>query len=81
MFDWMQNLADYITYTWLHLDGSHFGEALNFFINDSVKIFALLVLIVHLMTLINHFLPIEKIRDFLARNKFYGFDYLMSALF
>lgn len=40
-----------------------------------------MILIVHLMTLMNHFLPIEKIRDFLAKNKLFGFDYLLSALF
>jgi len=77
----VQILADHITYNLLHLNNSHFWDALNFFIYDSIKIFFLLVIIVHLMTLINHFLPIEKIRDFLARNKFYGFDYFLSALF
>ncbi len=81
MFDWTQNLANYITYNWLKLNNSHFWEALNFFIYDSVKILILLVLIVYLMTIINHFLPIEKIRDFLAKNKFYGFDYFLSSLF
>ncbi|MDD2487782.1 MAG: permease [Candidatus Gracilibacteria bacterium] len=81
MFDWIQTIADHITYTWLQLNGSHLGEAINFFIYDGIKIFLLLVLIVHIMTLINHFLPIEKIRDFLARNRFYGFDYFLSALF
>ncbi|MDD4530413.1 MAG: permease [Candidatus Gracilibacteria bacterium] len=81
MFDWIQNLANYITNSLLNLSGTHLGNAFNFFIYDSIKIFILLILIVHLMTLINHFLPIEKIRDFLAKNKFYGFDYFLSALF
>lgn len=81
MFDSVQSFANYITYTWLHLNGSHLWDALNFFIYDGIKIFILLVLIVHIMTLMNHYLPIEKIRDFLARNKFYWFDYFLSALF
>lgn len=81
MFDFIQVFADYISYSWLNLEGSHLGEALNFFIYDSIKIFLLMIFIVHLMTLMNHFLPIEKIRDFLAKNKMYGFDYFLSALF
>lgn len=81
MFDFIQIFADYISYSLLKLDGSHLGEALNFFIYDSIKIFFLMIFIVHLMTLINHFLPIEKIRDFLVKNKMFWFDYLLSALF
>lgn len=81
MFDFIQNFADYITYVLFDLKGYHLWEALNFFIYDSIKIFILLIVIVNLMTLVNHFLPIEKIRDFLAKNKFYWFDYFLSALF
>ncbi|EKD30449.1 MAG: Permease family protein, partial [uncultured bacterium (gcode 4)] len=81
MFDFVQTFADYITYGWLQIGDPHIWEALNFFIYDSIKIFLLMILIVHLMTLMNHFLPIEKIRDFLAKNKMFWFDYLLSALF
>ncbi len=77
----IQFFANYITYTWLQLNWTHLWESLNFFIYDSIKIFILLIFIVHLMTLVNHFLPIEKIRDFLAKNKLYGFDYLLSSFF
>ena len=81
MFDFIRVFANYITYDLLSLNYSHLSESLNFFINDIIKIFLLLVLIVHLMTLMNNFLPIEKIRDFLARNKLYWFDYFLSAWF
>lgn len=33
------------------------------------------------MTLINHYLPIEKIRDFLAKNKLYWLEYLFASFF
>jgi len=82
MFDFVQNFADYVCYSLLSLSvSSHLAQALNFFIYDSIKIFILLILIVHLMTLVNHFLPITKIRDFLAKNNFFGFDYFLSAMF
>lgn len=77
----VQILADHITYNLFQISNLQLWSAFNFFIYDSIKIFFLLVIIVHLMTLINHFLPIEKIRDFLARNKFYWFDYFLSAIF
>ncbi len=33
------------------------------------------------MTIINHYLPIEKIRDFLVKNKLYWLEYIFSAFF
>lgn len=81
IFYLIQVFADYIAYTLLHLNGSHLWEALDFFIYDSIKIIILLIFVVHLMTVINHFLPIEKIRDFLSKNKLYWFDYVLSSLF
>ncbi|MEF2175193.1 MAG: permease [Candidatus Absconditabacteria bacterium] len=78
----IQMLADLITYNILNLEiSSHIGNALNFFIYDSIKIFILLVIIVYIMSIINHYLPIEKIRDFLSRNKFYGLDYVFASIF
>ena len=72
MFDRLQSLTDWLTYSALNLDATtHLRQALNFFIFDSIKILIFLIVIVHIMTLINHYLPIEKIRDFLAKNKLY----------
>lgn len=77
----IKNIADFVVFELFHIWNSHLAQALNFFIYDTIKIFFLLVLIVNLMTLINHFLPIERIREFLAKNKFYGFDYFLSSIF
>lgn len=33
------------------------------------------------MAIIRHYLPVEKIRDFLASRKWYGLDYLLAAIF
>lgn len=78
----IQILADLITYNILNIEiNSHIGNALNFFIYDSMKIFILLIIIVYIMSIVNHYLPIEKIRDFLWKNKFYWLDYLLASIF
>jgi uncharacterized membrane protein YraQ (UPF0718 family) len=82
MFDWIQNFADWVTFDTLHLvKGQHFAEALNFFIYDSIKILLLLFVIIFFMGIINSYFPIEKVRNFLSRNKLFGFEYLMASLF
>lgn len=66
----------------LHLDTtSHMAQALNFFLYDSIKIILLLLVITNLMTLLNSYLPIEKIRDFLVRNRLFWLEYLFASLF
>ncbi len=82
MFDWLQSLADWVVFDLLKLNrGSHLGEALNFFLYDSVKILLLLFFIIFLMGIINSYFPVEKVKNFLSRNKLYGFEYLMASLF
>ncbi len=82
MFSWLQNIADYIVYDTLSLSTeSHLAEALNFFIYDSVKIMILLFVIIFLMGIVNSYFPIERVKNFLSRNKLYGLEYLMASLF
>lgn len=57
------------------------GPVAEFFIYDTIKIFALLIILTHLMSLLRFYLPIEKVRDFLAKHKFYGLDYLLATMF
>ncbi len=82
MFDWIQRLADWLVYEVLSLGkGQHLSEALNFFIYDTTKILILLFVIIFLMGIINSYFPIEKVKNFLSRNKLYGLEYLMASLF
>ncbi len=82
MFDWIQNIADWFVFDILHLEkGQHLAEALNFFIYDTVKILLLLFVIIFLMGIVNSYFPIDKVRNYLSRNKLYGFEYLMASLF
>jgi len=82
MFNWLQQLADYITYYLFGIaQTSKLGQALDFFIFDSVKILLLLVIIVSLMGVINVYFPIERVQNFLSRNKLYGIEYFMASAF
>jgi len=82
MFDWIQKIADWFVFDVLHLEkGQHLAEALNFFIYDTTKILLLLTVIVFFMGFINSYFPIDKVKNYLSRNKLYGFEYLMASLF
>lgn len=82
MFDWLQQFTDWFVFDSLGLTiESHLAQALNFFIYDTVKILILLFVIISLMGVINSYFPIDKVRNFLSRNKLYGFEYLMASLF
>ncbi len=62
MFD---TLANQLVYQWLGLDpASHAGAALQFFVMDTTKIFAMLVVIIYVMGLLRAMLSPEKVRDY-----------------
>ena len=82
MFDWLQNFADWLIYSVFGISAkTHLGEALNFFVNDTIKIAILLFLITILMGMVNSYFPVEKIRNYLSRNKMYGLEYLFASSF
>ncbi len=75
-------LAEWLTFFVFGLEqGSHLGESVQFFLNDTFKIFALMLLITHFMSILRFYLPIEKLRDFLASKRLYGVDYFFATLF
>ncbi|MDT8385799.1 MAG: permease [Gammaproteobacteria bacterium] len=62
MFDALANL---IVYQWLGLSAdSHAGAALHFFVMDTAKIFAMLVIIIYIMGLLRALLSPERVRDY-----------------
>lgn len=82
MFDWLENATDWLVFELLKLEpGQHFAEALNFFIYDSIKILMLLAIVVFIMGVVNSYFPVEKVRNFLSRNKLFGMEYVMASLF
>jgi len=82
MFNWLQNIANYIVFKAFDLkEESHLAQALNFFIYDIIKILILLFIIIFFMGIVNSYFPIERVKNFLSRKKLYGLEYLMASLF
>lgn len=78
----LQLFADWLSYSIFNLSAkAHLGTAVNFFVYDFLKIFILLLIINYFMAIVRHYLPIEKLRDFLASRKWYGLDYFLAAIF
>lgn len=74
-------LADWVSYTLLGLsESSKLGDAVHFFVEDTTKIFFLLVVMIYIIALIRASLDIERVRNYLAgKNRFIG--YCMGSVF
>ncbi|MBS1545507.1 MAG: permease [Bacteroidetes bacterium] len=82
MFNLLQRFSDWLIFSVLGVSAeSHLGQALTFFVYDTAKILILLFLITILMGIVNSYFPIDRIRNFLSRNKLYGTQYLMASTF
>jgi uncharacterized membrane protein YraQ (UPF0718 family) len=82
MFYPIQLFADWFVFDLLMIDpSSGLGTSVHFFIYDSLKILILLVLVNYFMAIVRYYLPVEKLRDFLASRRWYGLDYFMGAIF
>ena len=82
MFDWLQNLSDWLIYSVFNIaQGTKLGDALNFFVYDTIKILILLFLITTVMGVVNSYFPVDKIRNYLSKNKLFGLEYLFASAF
>ena len=82
MFDWIQHFADWLIYSVFGVRcRNSFGNSPDFFVYDTLKILILLFLIVFLMGIVNAYLPIEKLKNFLNKKKLYGLEYLFASIF
>lgn len=82
MFDWLNHFSDWLIYDTIGLgQDSKLGIALQFFVYDVLKILILLFIIVWLMGVVNAYFPIDKIKNFLQKNKLYGLEYFFSSVF
>jgi hypothetical protein len=82
MFDWVQSFADWLIYSAFGVaEHSKLGDSLNFFVYDTLKILILLFIITSVMGVVNSYFPVDKIRNFLSRNKLYGLEYLFASTF
>jgi len=63
----IQIFVNWLVYTLFNLRGSIFGEALNFFIYDSIKILILLAVIIFVVSYIRTYLAPEKVKKLLSK--------------
>ncbi len=78
----IQRFADWLIYDVIGINATtHLGEALNFFVYDTLKIVILLFLISAVMGVVNAYFPVERLRNFLNSRKLYGMQYLLASLF
>ena len=81
MFEWWNSLSAILVFDILGLvKGTKLGDAVHFFIFDTIKIFILLILIVYLITFLRSYFPLEKIRVYLSgKNKIIG--HILASIF
>lgn len=81
MFQIFTDFASWLVYGIFGLSAeTKAGEALHFFVEDTTKIFALLVVMIYAISLIRAALDVERVRDFLAgKHRFFG--YSLGAMF
>jgi len=78
----IQQFADWLIYDLFGIDATtHLGEALNFFVYDTLKIVLLLFLISSVMGVVNAYFLVERLRSFLNSRKLYGLQYLLASVF
>jgi len=66
----LKDFASYITYGLMHLErGSQLGDAIEFFIYDTIKIFLLLAIIIFVVSFIRSFFSPEKTKKILSNKK------------
>jgi len=81
MFQMFTDLASWLVFDLLNLSpNSKLGDALHFFVEDTTKIFALLIIMIYLIAIVRASLDIERVRDYLAgKHRFTG--YLLGSIF
>lgn len=81
MFKVFTDLADVVAFNWLKLDPtSHFGKSFHFFIEDTTKIYVLLIFMIYLVAILRASINVEVVRNYLmGKNRFFG--YTIGACF
>lgn len=81
MFEKWEKLSAWLVFDLFGLEpNTHFGEAIHFFMYDTIKIFILLILVIYLVSLLRSYFPIEVARNYIAgKNKI--LSHVLAALF
>lgn len=78
--NWLSTFTDLIIYQLLNIEKSGlFSSALHYFISTFMLISILVILVTYIMGVVTSYLPMEKIRNYLERNKKSGLGNLMAS--
>ena len=81
MFQVFTDLASWLVFELLGLSpGTKLAEALHFFVEDTTKIYALLLVMIYVIALLRASLNVERVRDYLARKHRLA-GYFLGAIF
>lgn len=77
----LKYIGDVVAYDWLGLSAdSTFASALSYFIHGFVYIAILVIIITFIMGIVNSYLPIDKIRNYLDKHRSFGWGNLLASL-
>jgi len=77
----LASIADYIVYNLLNISPNDiFGSALHYFIVGFTEIVILVVFVTYLMGIVTSYMPMEKIRAYLEKNKTSGIGNIFASL-
>lgn len=77
----LQEFADWLTYSALKLQpGTHMAEAVNYFAYDSIKVAALLAIVVFLVAVLRTFVTPQKVKGWLGGKKEGAGNFLAALL-
>nr|VFJ62095.1 MAG: hypothetical protein BECKDK2373B_GA0170837_11071 [Candidatus Kentron sp. DK] len=81
MFSLFSDFASWLVYSAFGLDANtRIGASLHFFVEDTTKIFFLLIVMIYVVAILRASLNVEKVRDYLSRrHTFIG--YIMGSIF
>ncbi|MEF8864808.1 MAG: permease [Salinibacter sp.] len=78
----LESFADWLVFGLAGLPSeAHWGDAVHFFVYETMKIGLLLVLVTHLMGLINAYLPVQRVREWIASGRLRGSEHLVASGF
>ncbi|ADL13516.1 permease [Acetohalobium arabaticum] len=77
----IKSFADLVVYNWLNFSqGSHLGEAVNFFVYDTIKIMLLLSVMIFVISIIRSFFQPERVKKLLSGKKLFVGNAIASFL-
>ncbi|WP_103026955.1 permease [Salinibacter altiplanensis] len=78
----LESFADWLIFSLAGLPaGVQWADAVHFFVYETMKIGFLLIVVTHLMGLINAYLPVERVREWIASGRLRGSEHLVASGF